>query len=217
MVDVTIDLRGQFGPARDQGQRPTCLAFAASDAHSAARSSLDPLSAEFAYFHAVQCSSPPNPHSGVSFDKMARAIYEDGQPPELVWPYLPVLPADLTTWVPPAGCSPIFRGKYNLEVGSLDRLYQHLHSSRPVVIAMKVSVSFFRPSGDGIVSTVATESAINTHAVIAVGKGRDVNSEMVLVRNSWGPFWGLSGHAWLTEDYLRPRLLGIGTADPMET
>jgi hypothetical protein len=217
MVDVTIDLRGQFGPARDQGQRPTCMAFAASDAHSAARSSLDPLSAEFAYYHAVRRTSPPDPHSGVSFDQMARAVYEDGQPPELVWPYLPVLPADITKWLPPVGCSPIFRRKYILEVGSLGRIYQHLHASRPVVIAMKVSVSFFRPGGDGIVRMAAAESPINTHAVIAVGKGREAKSEMVLVRNSWGLLWGLSGHAWLTEDYLRPRLLGIGTADSMES
>ena len=30
-VDVECDLRFRFGPARDQGSRPTCLAFAASD------------------------------------------------------------------------------------------------------------------------------------------------------------------------------------------
>jgi hypothetical protein len=26
-VAVAVDLRPQFGPARDQGKRPTCLAF----------------------------------------------------------------------------------------------------------------------------------------------------------------------------------------------
>ena len=59
MVEITIDLRGQFGPARDQGKRPTCMSFAASDAHAAAKDTLDPLSAEFAHYHAVQRASPP--------------------------------------------------------------------------------------------------------------------------------------------------------------
>jgi hypothetical protein len=28
----------------------------------------------------------------------------------------------------------------------------------------------------------------------------------ILIRNSWGPGWGLEGHAWLTERFLAPRL-----------
>jgi C1A family cysteine protease len=216
MVDLSIDLRGQFGPVRDQGQRPTCMAFAASDAHSAARTSLDALSVEFAYFHAVRRAIPPDPHAGVSFDQMARAIYEDGQPPEVSWPYLPTLPADIATWRPPADCAPIFRRKYNLELGSVDHIYRYLEASRPVVIALKVSASFFRPGADGVIRTTSMEHQINTHAVVAVGKGREVDSDVVLVRNSWGPLWGVKGHAWLTEEYLSPRLLGIGAADSRE-
>ncbi len=34
---VQQDLRFRFGTARDQGARPTCLAFAASDTHAALR------------------------------------------------------------------------------------------------------------------------------------------------------------------------------------
>ena len=35
MIKSLVDLRGNFGPARDQNPRPTCMAFAASDAHAA--------------------------------------------------------------------------------------------------------------------------------------------------------------------------------------
>jgi hypothetical protein len=49
------------------------------------------------------------------------------------------------------------------------------------------------------------------HAVIAVAHGT-VNSQMaVLIRNSWGPLWGLGGHAWLTLDFLTSRLIGTAT------
>ena len=36
-VTVKTDLRARVGAARDQGQRPTCLAFAASDAHGVSK------------------------------------------------------------------------------------------------------------------------------------------------------------------------------------
>ena len=42
-ITVSVDLRALFGPARDQGPRPTCLAFAASDAHAALAMGWAPL------------------------------------------------------------------------------------------------------------------------------------------------------------------------------
>ena len=36
-ITVRQDLRDRFGPARDQGARATCLAFAMSDTHAAMR------------------------------------------------------------------------------------------------------------------------------------------------------------------------------------
>lgn len=217
MVEVIIDLRGQFGSARDQGQRPTCMGFAASDAHSAARNTLDSLSAEFAYFHAVRRTMPPNPQLGVSFNLMAQAIHQDGQPPEVAWPYLAALPTDLSAWRPPVNCAPIFHREFLLEAGSVERIFEYLEARRPVVVAMKVSRSFFQPDGDGVITGDTTEPPINTHAVIAVGKGRKTSSAMVLIRNSWGEAWGVNGYAWLAEGYLRPRLLGIGTASSKES
>jgi len=211
-IEVTIDLRTKFGPARDQKQRPTCMAFAASDAHSAVRGTLEFLSTEFAFFHAVRRRSPLDPHRGVSFSLMAKALHQDGQPPEATWPYLSVLPADLKNWKPPATCAPIFRRAYQIESPSLARVYSRLNKSHAVVITTTISASFFRPSAEGIITAPPSEPAINTHAVIAVGYGKNQSGNLVLIRNSWGPRWGIQGHAWVTEDYLMPRLLNIGLA-----
>ncbi len=217
MLDVVVDLRGQFGPARDQKRRPTCMAFAASDAHAAARGNLEFLSTEFAHFHAVQRRKPFDPHSGVSFSLMAQSIHEDGQPPEATWPYLPVLPSNLADWKPPNACSPIFRRQYGIEGPSIDRVYRYLGNSRPVVITMTISSSFFQPTPEGIITAPVNEPPVNSHAVIAVGYGTNVQSRAVLIRNSWGDRWGLKGHAWITEEYLLPRMLKVGTADLKET
>ena len=51
-IIVLRDLRKHFGDARDQGPRPTCLSFAASDAHAALRTGWTPLSCEFAFYQA---------------------------------------------------------------------------------------------------------------------------------------------------------------------
>jgi hypothetical protein len=49
LITVQKDLRSELGAARNQGPRPTCLAFAASDAHAALRPGWSPLSCEFAF------------------------------------------------------------------------------------------------------------------------------------------------------------------------
>lgn len=93
-VVVTQDLRAMFGPARDQGERPTCLAFAASDAHAALRQPWSPLSCEFAFYHAQRRAGRP-PSSGASLRFMLTALKDDGQPAEGDWPYLDALPSKL--------------------------------------------------------------------------------------------------------------------------
>jgi len=215
-VETIVDLRPQFGPARDQKQRPTCMAFAASDGHAAARGSLEALSTEFAHFHAVRRRKPFNPHSGVAFALMAQSILEDGQPPESIWPYLSLLPPNLGDWKPPNSCSPIYRRHYRIEPAAIERIYEYLRDSRPVVVTMTISSSFYLPSSAGIITAGGKEPMTNSHAVVAVGYGKNQSSHLILIRNSWGAGWGLQGHAWITEEYLKPRMLKIGTPDSKE-
>jgi hypothetical protein len=93
-IQITKDLRGSFGPARDQSARPTCMAFAASDAHAAARPGWAPLSVEWAYYHAVQRDGGL-PHQGATMPAMLTSIREDGQSHEADWPYAPFPVMDL--------------------------------------------------------------------------------------------------------------------------
>ncbi len=99
-VEVVCDLRYRFGPARDQGTRPTCLAFAASDAHAALREPWGPLSCEFAFYHAQRRAGRP-PTSGALLPHMLETLKEDGQPVERDWPYLARLPKDPAAYRPP--------------------------------------------------------------------------------------------------------------------
>jgi hypothetical protein len=58
-ITVRKDLRGRFGPARDQKARPTCLAFAMSDSHAATREPWSELCCEFLFYSAKQYDKSP--------------------------------------------------------------------------------------------------------------------------------------------------------------
>jgi hypothetical protein len=210
-VMVTVDLRPQFGPARDQGKRPTCLAFATSDVHAALRGAWQALSTEFAFYHAQQRGGRM-PSEGTTLPSMLQAIREDGQPAETAWPYLIDTPADLSLWLPPSGASPVFRRAGRGTNGNVNAIITELDQSKPVIVLMRLSASFFRASADGIIDEAPGEKPDLhlRHAVIALGHGTRGSDRVVLVRNSWGPRWGLQGCAWITEKFLNARIFSLG-------
>ncbi len=106
-ITVKNDLRSRFGLARDQGARPTCLAFAVSDVHASVRDSQEPLSPEYLFYNAKKRDGKPT--SGATVPMIRLALEMDGQPLESGWPYYPDRPADLTMWAPPAEVGELFR------------------------------------------------------------------------------------------------------------
>lgn len=206
-IAVSKDLRSLFGPVRDQGSRPTCLAFAASDAHAALRPGWAPLSCEYAYFHALRRGGLP-PTGGTRLSDMLDALREDGQPEESSWPYLSALPVPLATWLPPASPGPLYARTGTTAPPNFDDVVAWLEQDRPAIILCTLSASFYAPDASGVVAPAPGErpDPQRRHALVACGHGLVGEERMLLVRNSWGPRWGVFGHAWLTEAFLGPRL-----------
>lgn len=207
MIDIVRDLRPLFGPARDQGARPTCLAFAASDTHAGLRDGWAPLSCEFAFYAAQKRAGRP-PTSGALLSTMLDALRLDGQPDEKGWPYLAAVPADHRLWTPPATVGPLYGRNGQRDGTDLSSILAALDRDTPVLMLTMLSRSFFQPRGDGVVDPANDElpEPAQRHAVVAVGHGTVDGTPAILIRNSWGPGWGLEGHAWLTERFLAPRL-----------
>jgi C1A family cysteine protease len=207
MINIVVDLRGSFGPARDQNPRPTCLAFAASDAHAAARPSWEPLSPEWAYYHALKRDGG-RPDEGATLRAMVATIKSDGQPVEDEWPYIKAPITDIKSWKPPKPARQLFFRDHATCTVTVQKVIDQLNAGCPVLITMTLSDAFFRPAADGSIDRNEPPDPKRRHAVVAVGHGERGSDRFVLIRNSWGEAWGLKGHAWIAVDYLTPRLTG---------
>ena len=206
MVSLQVDLRSEFGPARDQGPRPTCLAFTTSDTHAGLRPSWTPLSCEYVFYHAQKRAGRPI-NGGAVLRFMLEAVRLDGQPAESQWPYS-FKAAAMHGWGPPSGLSPLYARNGSVHGTDIPSILQALDDGVPVIILMTLSPSFFAPGAGGIVDLQPREvpEPSQRHAVIAVGYGQHGGETAILIRNSWGSDWGDGGHAWLTESYLAPRI-----------
>jgi len=207
-IAIVSDLRTGFGDARDQGSRPTCLAFASSDAHSFAIGlPSKTLSCEYLFFHAKK-SDGSSPSRGTNVTSIAVALKTEGQPQEGVWPYLPKLPADLSTWIPPTIGDDLHRaGMVRIAKPNVDDVWTMLEGGEPVIIGMTLSDAFYSLNAEGVVDSNEPVHTARKHALVVVAVGTKKTDRLFLVRNSWGEKWGLSGYAWLSERYLKPRLI----------
>ena len=205
---MTTDLRGRFGSARDQNARPTCIAFATSDAHAAAKGPWAPLSVEHLYYHAV-LRSGRDPHLGVGLAETRDALRIDGQPSEVGWPYQDMLPLDVKTWKPPAGLGQLCRRTSRLAPDTFEHAVTLTNSGTPSVLIMSISDAFFVPTSDHVIDSTDPVDSSRNHAVVLSGTGTRAGANFLLVRNSWGDDWGEAGYAWLSERYVRPRIVYI--------
>lgn len=209
------DLRPVFGTARNQGSRPTCVAFAVSDAHAAARGPFEFLSVEYLYYHSIRRTPGGHPDDGVTLSIALDALGGDGQCIETGWPYIESLPADLSTWKPPATADPVLMRDSEQIDASVGAILNSLDIGVPAVFTLLISECFFDPI-DGVVGPSPGDIDVDYHAVLAVGHGRDGLGRYVLIRNSWGEDWGFAGHAWINTDYLEPRLYRVAVISTEE-
>lgn len=212
MIKVVLDHSAAFGAARDQGQRPTCIAFAVSDGHAHMRVfGTRYLSPEYLFYCASQRQLPDNHHNGVHTSAVVEALARDGQPYEEHHPYRPGLYPTADLPVPDMPFShQTYQSGWIYEPFSDAAVLKILTDGRSVLIALRITDKFFTITPDQpiLAGHVNSDQIVGVHAVVVVGYGKDSGDNPYLkVRNSWGEGWGSGGYGWVPVTYVQQHLV----------
>jgi len=198
MINTEVMLDIAHRPARDQGRRPTCIAFALADAQLRTAPQLEALSAEYLYQVAAFGSPEWQPHSGVALDAAIRAV-SLGLPEEEEYPYQAEEPS--APLVEPTLEADMHGIRMDYSSVDADRLVSKLRLGDPVGLGLRLTDTFFSPT-EGLIAFNIEALPNELHAVLAVGLGWAGDDAHLYIRNSWGPGWGQNGCAWISMRYI---------------
>jgi hypothetical protein len=199
-----LDLRTSHGVARDQGSRPTCLAFALSDLGGQAHALPGEFSPEHLYREVAYKTPGWAPGAGLEIGPAIKVAQSPGHAFEADFPYQAIEP---THPVEPNAPSSAHRiTTLMTRVADIGDLMQQLKQGSSVGLVIRLTPEFLQVNKWGAVVPFSTAALANgmSHAVLVVGYGTcSVSNELhFLIRNSWGPSWGDGGHAWVSSQYV---------------
>ncbi|NOT67253.1 MAG: cysteine protease [Methylophilaceae bacterium] len=217
-LPLSVDLRAWCSPIEDQGNLGSCTAHAAVGMYEyyerrAYGKHLD-ASRLFVYKVTRNLEGWVGDTGAYLRDTM-KALVLFGLPPEKYWPY------DISKFdIEPTAFLYSFAESY--KALSYYRLDPTGATTTNVLKAIKTNLAAGLPSmfgftvyssipsaGDGkgeIPFPVKGDKVLGGHAILAVGfddkKKIGSSTGAILIRNSWGTGWGVSGYGWLPYDYV---------------
>lgn len=199
---VVVDLRSKFTAIRDQGERPLCLAFSASDLNAFTHSLKDPLSVEYLAHHAYAISGSDDYHQGLTCEAVINVLNTHGQPYEHIHPYSTSFRSPIEF----VGKSvELFKANGSHSSTAPINIKKFLDNGIGVILGVCLTNDFFDPIPPYIFDD--QYDSVGMHAMVAVGYGKMEDGENVfLVRNSWGRDWANNGNAWLTSSFCENRV-----------
>ena len=202
---VTHDLRALMSDVRDQGCRPLCLAFAASDLNAMSNEVLYPLSVEFLAYHAYLKEGHSDYKNGLTTRSVIDTMMHIGQPDEASFPY------DIEAYAPKVP-PPSLSGRYCVHSGESSDFTSSIEGQLDkgfVTVACISLPNAFRTITPPFMLD-KEDDHIGFHAVVVVGIGLlPCGSKYYLIRNSWGHAWGDKGHCWLSEHFINKRTVAL--------
>ena len=207
-----VDLRAQCPGVYDQGQLGSCTANAIGaalefDQIKQKEQAFTP-SRLFIYYNERAMEGTVNSDAGGQIRDGVKSVNQQGAPPETDWPY------DITKFAekPPQkaydDAAQHEAVLYQRLTPILGQLKGCLAAGFPFVFGFVVYESFesqqVAQTGEAQLPQ-AGEQQLGGHAVLAVGY--DESQQRFLVRNSWGPGWGMGGYFTLPYPYLLQQTL----------
>lgn len=206
---------------KDQGERPTCTAFAATRALEIALAQSGKskrLSDQYIYYASKpRCQQSPCSTKG----SWAFSAFEESQasktpdiPTQNSCPYSKNPKVGNETQIPlKNGC---FNGEHKLskfsQVKNLNQIMKSLDRGSPVVSGFKLSPNFYKNKGVVLFKDANKSNKMDSHAaghaILLIGYMKIPSSlnegkVCLLTANSWGSGWGKGGHTCLSEKWVK--------------
>jgi C1A family cysteine protease len=115
--------------------------------------------------------------------------------------------------MPPINVVDVFQRDSTRQSSAFDHVWLQVENGNVVVLSMTLSAAFYIPDVFGVVDATEAPDSAMRHAVVAVGTGQRGTTRFLLVRNSWGESWGISGYGWLSEAYAADKITATLTLD----
>lgn len=198
----SYDMSKDCPPIVDQGDLGSCTANAGVAAYQFTameqKKRTSKLSRLYLYYNTRILENTVDWDSGASIRNTIKSLNKWGVCLESAWPYKPTKFAKK----PPASCyeygaSKILRSYARVSQTAND-LKACLAQNNPILFGFSVYQSFEEDeiARTGIMKLPSSsERVLGGHAVMMIGY--DNKREAFLVRNSWGPDWGLNGNFWM--------------------
>lgn len=180
-----LDISHRLLKVRDQGNEPTCVAFAAAGMKESFEAEKCWLSPRFLFDRIGMQGEGAYPRDAL------KTLQKTGVCPELCQPYIPnqntnPCPEALKQAIPNK-----IKGYARLR--KIEDMKRSLFENGPFLISFRIKESWFRYSG-GIISFSGTY--VGGHAVVACGYNDW--TKVLKIRNSWGEDWGELGYGYIT-------------------
>ena len=203
-----VDLRPLMPPVYDQGQLGSCTANAIAAAFE-----FDQMKQKlphvwrparlYIYYNERVIEGTVSTDSGAQIRDGIKSVNTQGCCSEDLWNYNI---AEFATKPPPAcyteGATHLCTS-YESVAQDLNEIKTALASGFPVIIGFTVYTAFESQevASTGVLNMpAANESVLGGHAVLVVGY--DDSQQRFIVRNSWGPNWGMAGYFTMPYAYL---------------
>jgi hypothetical protein len=201
MLSAISDHRTAQSNVRSQGERRTCVGFAIASSQEWIGDVKEERSVEDILWAAHQAGDPPD-REEISVENGLTGLDHHGNATELAWPYgLPSWPADRPSDASDPANHRECASWYRLSTVEFDSIALLIAAGIAIILTVKfVPLAWHNPTG--LINSPARARVAGGHAVLAVGSMEHSGHDCLVVKNSWGHWWGEGGYGFMTRNYL---------------
>lgn len=198
-----VDYSNKLTPVRNQGDEPTCVAFASCAMKEYQEDTVEKksliLSPRYLYTRIKQPQGGAYPRDSLSL------LRSSGVPPEDCNPYIPQVPTEECPQARTRACPNRIQGYARLN--TIEEMKLSLFENGPFLAALLVSEGWNAPQNGIVKHSGAVEGG---HAICFVGY--DKSTQLFKFKNSWGEEWGDHGYGYISNDDVKESLMDAWSA-----